>query len=95
MDEPGKAAVGYWLAPEARGRGVATGAVQLLVRWAFDVELELVRMELLTLVGNEASGRVALRAGFTREGVLRRYLPFRGDLVDAVMFARLRDDPGG
>jgi RimJ/RimL family protein N-acetyltransferase len=52
-------------------------------------------MELLTLVGNEASGRVALRAGFTREGVLRRYLPFRGDLVDAVMFARLRDDPGG
>ena len=95
VDEPGKAAVGYWLAPEARGRGVATGAVQLLVRWAFDVEPELVRMELLTLVGNEASGRVALRAGFTREGVLRRYLPFRGDLVDAVMFARLRDDPGG
>jgi RimJ/RimL family protein N-acetyltransferase len=95
VDEPGKAAVGYWLAPEARGRGVATRAVQLVVRWAFDVEPGLVRMELLTLVGNEASGRVALHAGFTREGVLRRYLPFRGDLVDAVMFARLRDDPGG
>ena len=50
-------------------------------------------MELLTLVGNEASGRVALRTGFRREGVLRRYLPFRDGLVDAVMFARLRDDP--
>jgi hypothetical protein len=25
--------------------------------------------------------------------VLRRYLPFRDGLVDAVMFARLRDDP--
>ena len=92
-DEPGKAAVGYWLAPEARGRGAATRAVRLAVRWAFAVESSLVRMELLTLVGNEASGRVALRAGFAREGVLRRYLPFRGGLVDAVMFARLRDDP--
>jgi RimJ/RimL family protein N-acetyltransferase len=64
-----------------------------VTRWAFAVEPELVRMELLTLVGNEASGRVALRAGFAREGVLRSYLPFRGGLVDAVMFARLRDDP--
>ena len=93
-DEPGRAAVGYWLAPGARGRGAATRAVQLVVRWAFDIEPGLVRMELLTLVGNEASGRVALRAGFTREGVLRRFLPFRGELVDAVMFARLHDDPG-
>jgi RimJ/RimL family protein N-acetyltransferase len=92
-DEPGKAAVGYWLAPGARGRGAATRAVQLVARWAFGIEPGLVRMELLTLVGNEASGRVALRAGFTQEGILRRYLPFRGDLVDAVMFARLRDDP--
>ena len=92
-DEPGKAAVGYWLAPGARGRGAATRAVRLAVRWAFATEPGLVRMELMTLVGNEASGRVALRAGFTREGILRRYLPFRGDLVDAVMFARLRDDP--
>jgi RimJ/RimL family protein N-acetyltransferase len=92
-DEPGKAAVGYWLAAESRGRGRATRAVRLVVRWAFDVEPNLVRMELLTLVDNQASGRVALRAGFAREGVLRRYLPFRGGLVDAVMFARLRDDP--
>ncbi len=93
LDEPGKAAIGYWLAPGARGRGAATRAVLLAVRWAFGIEPTLVRMELLTLVGNEASGRVALRAGFTREGVLRRYLPFRGELVDAVMFARLRDEP--
>jgi len=92
-DEPGKAAVGYWLAAEARGRGFATRAVRLIGHWAFAVEPGLVRMELLTLVGNEASGRVALRAGFRREGILRRYLPFRDGLVDAVMFARLRDDP--
>ncbi len=93
-DEPGKAAVGYWLAPGARGNGAATRAVRLVTRWAFGVDPALVRLELLTLVGNDASGRVAIRAGFAREGILRRYLPFRGELVDAVMFARLRDDAG-
>jgi RimJ/RimL family protein N-acetyltransferase len=93
-DEPRMAAVGYWVAPGARGRGLATRAVRLVVRWAFTVAPELVRMELLTLVGNEASGRVALRAGFAREGVLRRSMEFRGELVDAVMFAQLREDSG-
>ena len=33
--EQSRAAVGYWLAPEARGRGVVTHAVRLLARWAF------------------------------------------------------------
>ena len=47
----------------------------------------------MTLVGNDASGRVALRAGFRREGILRRYLPFRDHTVDAVMYAMLRGQP--
>ncbi len=89
---PDRASVGYWLAPEARGRGLATRAVRLLAAWAFaDPRLE--RLELLTLVGNEASGRVAARAGFAREGILRGYLPHRGRIVDAVMHARVRGDP--
>lgn len=88
---PGRAAVGYWLAPAARGRGLATRAVRLLAAWAFtDPALE--RLELMTKVGNDASGRVALRAGFRREGILRRYLHFREALVAAVMYARVRDD---
>jgi RimJ/RimL family protein N-acetyltransferase len=88
---PGRASVGYWLAAGARGRGFATRAVRLLAGWAFaDPRLE--RLELMTLVGNDASGRVALRAGFRREGILRRYLPFRGTTVDAVMYAMVRDE---
>jgi signal transduction histidine kinase/RimJ/RimL family protein N-acetyltransferase len=89
-DAPGRASVGYWLAPGARGRGLATRAVRLLATWAFaDPTLE--RLELTTLVGNDASGRVALRAGFRREGILRRYLAFRETLVDAVMYATVRE----
>jgi signal transduction histidine kinase len=89
---PDRAWVGYWLAPAARGRGLATRAVRLVAGWAFaDPALE--RLELMTLVGNDASGRVALRAGFRREGILRRYLDFRGALLDAVMYALVREDP--
>jgi len=40
----GCAMVGYWLAPEARGRGAATQAVRLLARWVF-AELGLARLE--------------------------------------------------
>ncbi len=90
VDTPGRASVGYWLAPGARGHGLATRAVRLLVAWAFE-DPALERLELMTLVGNDASGRVALRAGFRREGILRRYLPFRETLVDAVMYATVRE----
>src|SRR5690242_3217874 len=31
-----RAAVGYWLAPHARGRGIATHAVRLISEWAFE-----------------------------------------------------------
>jgi RimJ/RimL family protein N-acetyltransferase len=96
---PGRASVGYWLAPGARGHGLATRAVRLVAAWAFEDPL-LERLELMTLVGNDASGRVALRAGFQLEGILRRYLPFRERMVDAVMYTMLREEappasPGG
>ena len=38
---------------------------------------------------------MALRAGFRREGILRRYLSFRDTLVDAVMYATVREDGAG
>lgn len=61
--------VGYWLAPAARGRGVATRAVRLVVRWAFET-LGLERVEASTVVGNVASERVVARVGFEPVGVV-------------------------
>jgi RimJ/RimL family protein N-acetyltransferase len=86
--EKRRAAVGYWLVPEARGRGLATRAVWLMARWAFE-ELATVRLELTCAPDNEASQRVAERSGFAREGVLRSYLPFKGGHRDTVMFSLL------
>jgi len=84
----GRAAVGYWVAPAARRRGVATHAVRLLARWAFD-GLGVVRLELRCGPDNHASQRVARRCGFTREAVLRAQMPFKGGRRDTVVFALL------
>jgi RimJ/RimL family protein N-acetyltransferase len=77
MDSDAKVAeVGYWTVPAARGKGVATQAVQIVSRWVFE-ELGVERLEWLAAVGNEASRKVAEKAGFTIEGVLRGKLPGR------------------
>jgi RimJ/RimL family protein N-acetyltransferase len=82
------AAVGYWLAGHARGRGAATRTLRLLAAWAFD-SLEVERLELTAAPDNVASHRVAERCGFIREGVLRSHLPFKGARRDTVIFSLL------
>src|SRR5262249_28780311 len=82
--------IGYWAAAEARGRGVATTGVRLLTRWACGV-LGARRVELLPFVGNAASCRVAERAGYRREGVMRSYFLHGGRPVDAIMYSLVAD----
>ena len=86
--ERGSAALGYWLAPQVRGRGVVSRAVRLLAQWGF-TELGLARIELTCGPDNEASQRVAARCGFVREGVMRSQTPFKGGRRDTVVFSLL------
>ena len=69
--ERGHGEIGYWLAPHARGRGIATSAVGLLDGWARP-ELGLATIEILAHRDNAPSRRVAERCGFTDTGELRR-----------------------
>ncbi|MFH8976104.1 GNAT family N-acetyltransferase [Streptomyces sp. NPDC017890] len=95
INQPLKLArVGYWVLPEARGRGVATRALLLVSRWAF-TELGLHRLELGHADGHDASCRVAERGGYAYEGTMRgamweagRHDVFR----DAHLHARLATD---
>jgi RimJ/RimL family protein N-acetyltransferase len=66
----GDAEIGYWVAAPARGRGVATRAVELVTRWALS-DYGLRHVDLLTKLGNEASERVAARAGYRYAGEVR------------------------
>ncbi len=85
--------VGYWLAREARGHGHATRAVRLICAWGFRT-LGLERIELLAASANPGSQRVAERAGFSREAVLRSYMSGKDGRQDMVAFALLASDPG-
>jgi RimJ/RimL family protein N-acetyltransferase len=91
-DDDGRGSVGYWLLEAARGEGRATRALGLVASWALPA-MQLGRLQLLTDPENVASQRVAERAGFAREGVLRAYN--RGDdgtRADAVVYSLLPDD---
>ena len=80
--------IGYVLSPAGRGRGVATRAVSLLTDWGFH-GLGLQRIELRIDARNRASERVAERAGYEREGVLRNLAFKEGLRTDVSIWSRV------
>jgi RimJ/RimL family protein N-acetyltransferase len=89
--EEGRCELGYWLAREARGRGVMTRAVLLLSAWIFE-NLPIDRITITAEPGNHASRAVAERAGFTFEGVLRSYFVNKGVRRDAASYSLVRGE---
>ncbi|MBG0563114.1 GNAT family N-acetyltransferase [Actinoplanes sp. NEAU-A11] len=91
---PGRrqAEVTFWVGPWARRRGVATAALRAFDQYAFGSGLE--RLELLIHWDNPAAQRVAMAAGYTREGVRRGALPSAsGGRDDMLVYTRLAGDP--
>jgi RimJ/RimL family protein N-acetyltransferase len=84
--------IGYIVAPAARGRGVATEIVRRLTRWAFE-ELGALRVYLLIDADNVASLRVAERAGYVHEGVMRSVHLKQGRRIEQSVWSRLPSDP--
>jgi ribosomal-protein-serine acetyltransferase len=89
--EHGFANVAYWVRSSRTGYGVASAAIALVARFAFE-QLDLNRLQLITAVGNHASMRVAEKAGAQREGISRDRLRFKGRPVDAVMYSLVAED---
>jgi len=84
--------IGLCLVPGARGRGIAAEALRVLTDWAF-ATLGLRRAQVFVAPENVAALRLAERAGFRREGVLRSYWEADGARLDAVVLSRLPEDP--
>ncbi|HEY3614843.1 MAG TPA: GNAT family N-acetyltransferase [Gaiellales bacterium] len=84
--------LGYWVAGARNGRGVATAAVEQIVRLAFG-ELDLHRIEAGTLLHNVGSQIVLDRNGFAPFGVATGYLRIAGAWCDHVLFQRIAERP--
>ncbi|GGS72264.1 MULTISPECIES: GNAT family N-acetyltransferase [Streptomyces] len=87
----GVAEVAYWTVARARGRGVAARATAALAHWAFE-EVGFHRLELTHATANEASCRVAGKAGFALEGTKRSALNHQDGWHDMHLHARVRGD---
>jgi RimJ/RimL family protein N-acetyltransferase len=85
--------VGYWLRRDARGRGLTSRAVRLVSQWALGA-LGCQRLQLRADKDNAPSLRVAEKAGFQREGVLRavHYNARVNRRVDYVLYSLLPTD---
>ncbi len=91
LDE-GRVGVSYWVLPTARRRGVASKALGTVVDWAFDTA-GFHRIELHHSTQNEASCRVATKAGFLAEGTKRAEALHLDGFHDMHAHSLLADDP--
>lgn len=84
------AEIGYWLGEPHWGQGVATAALKATTDWAFS-EFDLVRLYGEVFEWNPASGRVLEKAGYELEGRLRKSIVKDGRVIDALLYAMVRD----
>ena len=88
-----RAEVGFALLPEARGAGVMSEALRLLIAHAFE-DLHLHRLEADVDPRNEPSLRLLERCSFVREGLLRERYLMRGERQDSIQMGLLATDRG-
>jgi RimJ/RimL family protein N-acetyltransferase len=86
-----RAEVGVWLAPKARGRGLASGALRLSAEWLLRT-WGLERIQLRTESDNEPMLVAARAAGFVDEGVFRQQLREQGARVDVAVMSLLASE---
>ena len=83
--------LGYWVADDVRGGGVAVAAAHLAATWAF-AQLHLQRIEVLVQPENRASLRVALKLGAVCEGIARNGIIVGGEPQEAIVHSLIPAD---
>ena len=83
--------VGYWIAEQHAGKGLAPEAVALTLRFGFDT-LRLHRIEAAIVPRNAASRRVAEKLGLRNEGTSMELLQIRGIYEDHVRYAMVSSE---
>lgn len=75
------ALIGYWLGESYWGCGIMTEAVKLVADYAF-THFDLIRLQAGIFSNNPRSMRVLEKAGFVKEGILRRAIVKNGVVLD-------------
>ena len=86
------AEIGYWVASEFAGQGIGTKAVELIVEYGFANIPELLKIYARVFHTNPASMRVLEKAGFVKEGVLKKSCIKENQIIDLHHFSIFRKD---
>lgn len=82
-----RAEIGYWMAKEARGKGIGTRAASMITEFGL-MTMGFNRIDGIVDVRNEASKKLLLNAGYEYEGVMKKYVTRRdGSQLDMALFA--------
>ena len=87
----GQTTVGFGVAPAERGQGYATEAANIIVDYLF-LTSSVVRVQADASTENKASRRVLEKAGFQKEGIIRRHFFSTGKWRDSGLYSILREE---
>lgn len=83
------AEVGFWIAEERWGQGIATQVLQAFSEYAF-TQFGLLRLHSYVFDGNTASIRVLEKAGYIYEGTLAASITKDDAIIDELVYALVR-----
>jgi len=83
--------IGFALVPRERGKGYGTEAIQMMVDHLF-LEKDIVRVQAPAATGNIASQKALEKAGFSREGLMRKSWHAKGEYIDQYLYSVLREE---
>ncbi|OMO85664.1 hypothetical protein COLO4_21505 [Corchorus olitorius] len=82
-----KGVIGYALGSKYWGQGITTKAVKMLISAVFKEFPDIMRVEATVDVENKASARVLEKAGFQKEGILKKWIVYKGKITDVSIWA--------
>ena len=85
---PNRCAVGYFIDRKYWGKGIATKVVGMLEDHIVE-KTDVVRIEIAMAKDNIGSRRVAIKSGYKKEGLMRKYLKIGDKCHDSYMYAKI------
>ena len=82
--------IGYWLAEQHWGKGIATTAIRLITTWIFDNNSDIERVYAEPFADNAGSRRVLEKAGYVHEATFKRNVIKNGLIKDSMIYSLLR-----